>query len=101
MPAINGEGVSVGELRRRMDELRSDVHALDTKVDQLPDKTDIAQLGAVWNATLQATTELFTERFLALAKRVEAIERWQNWAAKLVIGGVITAVLALVLSQAP
>lgn len=94
-------------------ELRTTMAGLSDTVDRM--RRDLAPLSALPHQ-LQAVTELHAERLANIRERIDTDARvlraelaevrqdldtvtsWQTWAMRLVVGAVITAVVALVLA---
>ena len=75
--------VTVGELGRRFQKFEDNVTA---KLDDVAGKLDNRPS---WNDVRDHTAPL--------RERIQKLEDWQTWAFRIVLGGVVLAVLALVL----
>jgi hypothetical protein len=89
------EGVTLGELARRMDMLHTDLKELRSAVAE---RDDLATVTAGWQAALSGHEKQADLKWDAYDARVTALESWQTWAMRLVIGAVLSGVVALLLA---
>lgn len=89
---------SPGEISRRLDDLRGDVHRVSDRLDRLPDRDDLTALATAWQGALAASEALADTRHTHLEQRVTDLEQFQSWAVRIVLGLVIVAVVGLVLA---
>lgn len=68
--------VTLGEVSRKLDDLTEDVRILGTKVEDRPSWRDIQRVET------------------GLVRRVQELEDWKTWAERLVLGVVLTGIIA-------
>ena len=102
--------VTTGELNRSIGQLRIDhANALEhfertvrERVDLIRDdlKEDMQRIeGQITNLSF-VTRESFDAAQVETHRRLEAVENWQTWAIRLVLGIVLTALIGAVLAMA-
>jgi hypothetical protein len=86
-PAPVESDVSTGEIGRRLDRFETTVTGalsdIAGKLDLRPDWADVRRIEK------------------GLQERIQELEDWQKWAGRLIIGGVILAILGVVLVARP
>lgn len=82
----NNEPVTLGEVARKIDAVVSSVDKLAARVDERPSWQDIKRVEDGWRATVTHAQG-----------RLEDLESWVTWAGRLVLGVILTAILALVI----
>lgn len=95
---MDGTEVTMGELARRMDIIHQDVRDLRAAVAE---KDDLQHVTTAWDAALKAHEAKSEIQHTVLENRVKALESWQTWAIRIVLGIVIAAVVGLVVVNAP
>jgi hypothetical protein len=87
------DDVSTGELARRLNDVQQTVHGFDEKLERgLHGFDEKLERGYVRTETLQQIVG-------PLERRVSSVEGQLTWAARLVLGAVILALVALVITQ--
>lgn len=84
---IPEDDLTTGELKRRLVELDRKFDSLDDKLDHLPERMH----------ALYVPREVYETEQRAIRAQLSALEAWQTWALRLVVGAVISAILAVVL----
>ncbi len=88
------EEVTLGEVSRKLDGLVDSVKAITERLDQYPRWPDLKRIEDQWHEKLEAAV---LQRELAITeatRRIAELESWQLWAARIVIGAVVSAVIA-------
>lgn len=85
--------VSTGDLAWRLDQIQQQMLREFAKVEER-----ISRLEFVSRGEYLANREAARDAHKGLAERVEGVEDWQTWALRLVLGVVMVAVLALVVT---
>jgi|GEM_PF-6140223 len=88
------EDVTLGELNRKLDGLAGSVQKLTDKLDDYPKWSDIKRIEGNLKDTITAAVEQREAVIKAVEHRVMTLESWQTWAARIVIGAVVTGVIA-------
>lgn len=90
------DDVTLGELARRMDLLHGDVKELRGAIVE---HDDLRAAAGAWHTALQAHENLADRRMTAVETRMDRLDAWHAWALRIVLGAVLVALLALVLSD--
>lgn len=88
------EEVTLGEVSRKLDGLVESVRSITDRLDQYPRWPDLKRIEDQWQEKLEAAV---LQRELAIAeatRRIAELESWQLWAARIVIGAVVSGVIA-------
>ena len=86
----NSEPITLGEVARKVDSVASSVDTLSDRLSERPSWQDIKRVEDSWR-----------DKVAGAEQRVTDLEAWQTWAGRLVLGAILTAVLALVLVPWP
>ena len=90
--------VTLGELARRMDLLHADVKELRTSIVEHDDLSAVANS---WQLLLQSHESRAELVRIGLETRITHLEAWNTWAVRIVLGLVLSAVVAVVLVDPP
>lgn len=88
------DDVTLGELTRHIDLLRDDVKDMRAG---LVDQRDLTTATRGWERALEAHERAADMRMTHTESRVGAVEAWQTWALRLVVGAVLMAGLGYLL----
>lgn len=88
------EDVTLGELNRKLDGLASSVQKLTDKMDDYPKWSDVGRIEKTLKDSIAAAIEQRGTVTGSLERRIVELEAWQTWAARIVIGLVLTGVVA-------
>lgn len=79
------------ELGRRLDEVRGDLRHISDRFDRLPDQQDLANVASAWMTSLTALEQHTATRVDHLNRRVDALDAWQTWAVRILLGALLVA----------
>lgn len=65
--------------------------------DVVVKRDDLTAAASSWQMLLQSHEQFSAQRYAEVKARVDQLEAWQTWAMRLVIGAVLSAVVALVI----
>lgn len=97
MSGVGADDVTLGEVARRLDEMRTDMGHLRDSVGTLPDKDDLKAAAIAWHGSLEATEQRLDLRIDNLDRRLQRFESWETWGVRAVGLILLAAVLSLVL----
>lgn len=104
---VAGE-VTLGEISRNVTAMRLDFAEFRTELNNRPDWTDVKRVednltaaAVAGDAGVRAEVTVLAAQVTVLAGRVDKSEGWGVWGGRLVMGGVILALLGIALGGAP
>lgn len=96
------DDVSLGEVARRLNALHQDVRELRNSIVE---RDDLSATATAWEASLRAHEQKMDLRFTQsdlehrqLRRDIDTLQAWQTWAARIVLGAVLLAVLGVSLT---
>ena len=92
------EKVSLGEISRGLGALRSDVKELTSAVQQRPDWNDLKDAKASVEAKVEAEAATREAERIVADKAIAALEDWNKWAVRIVLGAAGTGIVGWILS---
>ena len=96
------ETAQLVELRVTLANITSEVHRLRSDLGPLAAlPTQLDAITALWQERLDNAVQQRSRDVAELRKDVDELSSWQTWLTRLVIGAVVAAVLALVISTDP
>jgi hypothetical protein len=90
------DDITLGEVHRSLELMRQDISGLR---DSVVKRDDLTSAASAWTMLLQSHEQIAEQRHKELNNRITALESWQTWAMRIVLGAVMAGVLALVLVQ--
>lgn len=90
---MSDSDVTLGELARRMDSMHSDVRELRSAVVS---HDDLKSAVGSWQLLLQAQEARQAVVITQIENRLVALESWNTWAMRIVLGAVLVAIIGLV-----
>lgn len=88
----------LSELRGRLDDLRQDQRHMLERLDRLVDRSDLENAAQLWAVQIASAERQHDADMTAVGRRLDSLEEWQTWAVRIVVGGVVTALLGLLLA---
>lgn len=100
MPDSSGEGIGVPEVWRGVQAIRNDIKQLSEQVALRPDWQDLKRSEeAIYHRVEAEVTVRQLERHTA-DKAIKALEDWNSWAIRIVLGSVGTGILGFIITRA-
>jgi len=88
------DDVTLGELARRLDSMHTDVKEMRSSI---VDHNDLTSVANSWTMLLAAHESKVDLQMQQVQAKVAALEAWNLWAMRIVLGLVLTSVVGLVL----
>jgi len=88
------DDVTLGELARRLDSMHTDVKEMRTSI---VDHNDLTSVANSWTMLLAAHESKVDLQMQQVQAKVAALEAWNIWAMRIVLGLVLTSVVGLVM----
>lgn len=95
---MRSDKVTLGEIHRGQEDLRKDVKELTSAIQQRPDWNDLKDARAAMEAKLAAEAATRTAERDVADKAIAALEDWNKWAVRIVLGAAGTGVVGWILS---
>lgn len=97
---MSDDPVTLGELRRTVDQVRLELSHARTEVGALAGMPgQLTSMSALWTEQLRAHKEQSAAALAHLSDEVETLKGWQTWALRIVVAAVVLAVVGLVLAS--
>lgn len=90
--------ISTGEIGRNLALIRDDIKGLTAAVEQRPDWNDLKDFRMNLEARIEAERTIRELQRVVADKAIQALEEWNQWAVRIVIGAIITAAIAAVIA---
>lgn len=95
LPTPDDDRPGLGEVSRSLARLEAALASLDSKVDaKLVGNEALVHLDTAWALRLNALEGRFESRFRAQEADVAELRSWLTWGVRLVLGLVVTAIVA-------
>ena len=88
------DDVTLGELARRLDSMHTDVKEMRSSI---VDHNDLTSVANSWTMLLAAHESKVDLQMQQVQAKVNALEAWNTWAMRIVLGLVLTSVVGLVM----
>lgn len=85
--------VTLGEVARKVDDLASKMDTLATAVADRPSWQDIRRMERTGDEKLAAAVKQHEIVTRSQDHRINTLEAWQQWAGRLVMGGIATSII--------
>lgn len=99
---MNDEHPTLGEIGRAVTRLETDLvgvrDAIRALEDKVPSKELVAATERAWTSHMAAIEARFNDKIVTLEEKFEDLDAWKTWALRIVMGAVLAALLALVLT---
>lgn len=86
--------VTLGEVARKVDDLAGKLEAIATNVADRPSWQDVRRIERGWEERLTAAVKQREIVTRSQEHRINTLEAWQTWAGRLVMGGIVSAIIA-------
>lgn len=86
--------VTLGEVARKVDDLAGKLEAIATNVADRPSWQDVRRIERSWEERLTAAVKQREIVTRSQEHRINTLEAWQTWAGRLVMGGIVSAIIA-------
>lgn len=94
------EPLAPGEIARGLTAIRLDIQQLGTKVEQRPDWNDVQRIERGLQDKVDAETKIRELERAIADKAIKALEEWNLWAVRIIIGTILTGVLVWMVTAA-
>jgi hypothetical protein len=96
----DSEPLAPGEIARGLTAIRLDIQQLGAKVEQRPDWNDVQRIERGLQDKVDAETKIRELERVVADKAIKALEDWNLWAVRIIVGTILTGVLAWMITTA-
>jgi hypothetical protein len=94
------EPLAPGEIARGLAAIRLDIKDLGTKVEARPDWMDVNRIESGLKDRIEAEATIRKLQREAADKAIKALEDWNLWAVRIIVGTILTGILAWIVTAA-